>query len=113
VQKKVVSLRSTALKVCIGDNTCLSEGKGEDVKFGELESFSDLVVLTELGEICTSVVTPIDDDVLQELNENNPRIDKIKISFFIILSIPPPSGGTNINNFDDPYFLDNNEKLCS
>lgn len=112
MQKKVVSFRSTSLKVCIGDNTCLSEGKDEGVTFGELESFSDSGVLTSLDESCTlselfvyvmlavsvdkSVeCTPTDDDVLQELNKNNPRIVRIKNTFFTVLSISPPSGDTN------------------
>lgn len=93
MQKKVVSFRSTAIKVFIGVNTCLSEG-------------IDVGVTLVLSVDISVEDTAIDDDVLQELNKNVPRIVRIKNSFFITRSIPPPSGDTNNNeNFYNLFFL--------
>lgn len=64
--------------------------------FDELYSFSDLIVLNELGDICSSVTPSVDGDLLQELNKNNPSKAKIIIYFFIILHSPNNSG---INKF--------------
>jgi hypothetical protein len=62
----------------------VSEVDGVDDLFDELDSFSDLVVLNELGDICSSVTPSVDENLLQVLNKNNPRKAKIIIYFFII-----------------------------
>jgi len=69
---------------------------GVDDLFDELDSFSDLVVLNEMGDICSLVNPSVDEDLLQELNINNPSKAKIIIYFFIILHSPNNSG---IDNF--------------
>ena len=84
------------MKVCIGDKASVSEVKGVGDMFDELDSFSYLVVLNELGDICSLVMPSVDEDLLQELNINNPRKAKITIYFFIILHSPNNSG---INKF--------------
>jgi len=63
-----------------------------DDMFGKLDSFSDIVVLNKLGDICSLVTTSVDEDLLQALNKNNPKKAKIIICFFIILHSANNSG---------------------
>lgn len=58
-------------RVWIGDKTSVSEVNGEDDQFDELDSFSDLVVLNELGDIFSLVMPSVNEDLLKELNKNN------------------------------------------
>ena len=79
--------------------------------FDEQESFSDLVVLNELGDICLLVATPVVEDLLQELNKNIPRKTEIIIYFFIMLHSINNSGiynfllATGINIYKSKFTI--------